>query len=229
MNYPDFMKRFSNPAPHEQVHHPRRIEFVLAMFIVLALTVSLFSSQYRKTPHFFTISLIILFLIIKIIHIAKKGGTLVEDYASIAIIAIFLIFYLILKANINSILIIVFIGVLLYSTGLMLWVRKTFTYSRATHFIASYMITIFMIIFLFAGAYLSNPDEFIEFSLSKEISFEDALYFSTVTVTTVGYGDITPLGINRALAALEAFIGMIINVALLGYILASGKLNNKNS
>ena len=38
-------------------------------------------------------------------------------------------------------------------------------------------------------------------------SFWDALYFSVVTFTTLGYGDLTPIGPSRTLAALEAFVG----------------------
>ncbi|MEK6858636.1 MAG: potassium channel family protein, partial [Nanoarchaeota archaeon] len=57
---------------------------------------------------------------------------------------------------------------------------------------------------------------------------EDALYFSTVTITTVGYGDFVPLGVNRWLAALEAFLGMLINVALLRYVLSIGRSRTDN-
>lgn len=35
----------------------------------------------------------------------------------------------------------------------------------------------------------------------------DCLHFSTVTFTTVGYGDITPLGVARLLAGSEAILG----------------------
>ena len=85
-----------------------------------------------------------------------------------------------------------------------------------------------LIIFLFAGAYLSRADQFIEFGQQKHILFEDALYFSTVTITTVGYGDFVPLGVNRWLAALEAFLGMLINVALLRYVLSIGRSRTDN-
>lgn len=37
--------------------------------------------------------------------------------------------------------------------------------------------------------------------------FLNAIYFSVVTFTTLGYGDISPLGIARFVAAFEAFIG----------------------
>ena len=39
------------------------------------------------------------------------------------------------------------------------------------------------------------------------ISFLNALYFSVVTFTTLGYGDLTPIGFSRLIAASEAFIG----------------------
>ncbi|MFH1360235.1 MAG: ion channel [Candidatus Omnitrophota bacterium] len=38
----------------------------------------------------------------------------------------------------------------------------------------------------------------------------EAFYFSTVTFTTVGYGDITPIGINKIVAMLEAFSGIFV-------------------
>jgi len=66
------------------------------------------------------------------------------------------------------------------------------------------------VLFFFAG--IQNADELAVFSFDKglmdnSLHFFNALYFSVVTFTTLGYGDISPLGFSRVIAATEAFIG----------------------
>ncbi|MBU2103339.1 MAG: ion channel [Candidatus Omnitrophota bacterium] len=39
-------------------------------------------------------------------------------------------------------------------------------------------------------------------------NYFEALYFSVITFTTVGYGDITPVGLSRLISMIEAFSGM---------------------
>jgi hypothetical protein len=48
------------------------------------------------------------------------------------------------------------------------------------------------------------------FAYGKESGIADWIYFSFVTLTTVGYGDITPVArVARSLAVLEALIGQL--------------------
>lgn len=44
-------------------------------------------------------------------------------------------------------------------------------------------------------------------------SLAHSFYFSGVTLMTVGYGDVTPIGWGRLLALLEAMIGYILPAA----------------
>lgn len=59
---------------------------------------------------------------------------------------------------------------------------------------------------------LRYAGEFHVFSLEQSLSenitfFFECLYYSVVTFTTLGYGDFIPVGVSRAVAALEAFTG----------------------
>jgi hypothetical protein len=51
--------------------------------------------------------------------------------------------------------------------------------------------------------------------------FDTALYFSTVTFSTVGYGDVTPTKEWRLFAALEAIDGFILIGWSIAFLLAS--------
>ena len=60
----------------------------------------------------------------------------------------------------------------------------------------------------FEGTIISmSLNEGFMFNLNR---FLECLYFSVVTFTTLGYGDVTPVGITRMVAASEAFMGAFI-------------------
>jgi len=70
----------------------------------------------------------------------------------------------------------------------------------------------FKVIVLYAFIYLITD---IPFNTIKDASFRDNggidyLYFSMVTFTTLGYGDLKPLGYMRLVASSEAIVGMIL-------------------
>jgi len=82
--------------------------------------------------------------------------------------------------------------------------------------IISAMSIILIFTFLFMSSGISNVD--IERITTK--NFFDCVYFSTVTFTTLGYGDFRPLeGLGRILAGSEAFIGALM-MALFVYTFA---------
>lgn len=83
--------------------------------------------------------------------------------------------------------------------------------------LGSFVCGYLAIIFIFAGFYGTlfrlTPEAFK--GLSGEANFLDALYFSVVTATTVGYGDILPVSLlARCLAGLEAIfcLGWVVIV-----------------
>ncbi len=79
-------------------------------------------------------------------------------------------------------------------------------------------VVLFSILLIIASAIfyfffgISFAGEIVAFNtdhgaLKNTISFLECLYYSVVTFTTLGYGDFTPVGLSRGMAAIEAFTG----------------------
>jgi hypothetical protein len=64
-----------------------------------------------------------------------------------------------------------------------------------------------LMILVFSGIYLGHGLEGIK--SGETFVHKTALYFSIITWTTVGYGDLTPLADIRLIAAAEALLGNI--------------------
>ena len=73
-----------------------------------------------------------------------------------------------------------------------------------------------LLVIVFAAVYrllcfLSSPPQFSVDGALRDISFPEALYFSLVTLATVGYGDIVPVtAAARILVALQVVIGILL-------------------
>lgn len=98
-------------------------------------------------------------------------------------------------------------------------------------------INIYLLIGLVAALIFSIVNHYIPGSIKaippKTGTFHDYLYFSFVTLSTLGYGDISPsLQIARSIAALLAIIGQfyiaIIMAFLVSKFIASENINKSN-
>ncbi|MBE0367505.1 ion channel [Pseudoalteromonas aurantia] len=72
------------------------------------------------------------------------------------------------------------------------------------------MIAVCAVLYFITG--ISYQDQIIQLSSSNTFvenlsALLNSFYFSVVTFTTLGYGDITPVGISRLIASIEAFTG----------------------
>lgn len=204
------------------------IEFILALIIATTLLLSLlFEAIFKIIPKYFIFTLLILFAIVKIFHIIRRKGTIFEDYLSLLVIILLAFLrYITVESRINTIFMVISIVVVLYSLGLIPTINKLAKPKSVLSFLVSYTIFIMVIIFLFAGTYMANNEFFLNNGGPVKLDFHNSLYFSTMTFTTVGYGDIAPLGINRLISSLEAIIGVTLNIAFIGYILASKKVKS---
>lgn len=73
-----------------------------------------------------------------------------------------------------------------------------------------------VIVIVFAGIYrvldkLGGASHFSIHGVVRDITYAESLYFSIVTMATVGYGDITPItDIARLVAAVEVVLGVLL-------------------
>jgi voltage-gated potassium channel len=79
-------------------------------------------------------------------------------------------------------------------------------------FLTYYSLLIVVFACLYRIAQFSTlAGQFVVHGSPTNISFPDALYFSVITMATVGYGDITPAGaLVRALASVEVVLGVLL-------------------
>jgi len=81
--------------------------------------------------------------------------------------------------------------------------------SRVIVFSLSFVVVCACLYFLMG---IGAGDELLKFRFTQDLptnvmTFFKTLYFSVVTFTTLGYGDIVPIGPSKVLAAIEAFTG----------------------
>jgi voltage-gated potassium channel len=73
-----------------------------------------------------------------------------------------------------------------------------------------------VLVIVFAALYrilssISPAPDFVVAGQPGEISFVESLYFSVITMATVGYGDITPLSdLARLVAAVQVVVGILL-------------------
>ncbi len=107
------------------------------------------------------------------------------------------------------------ICIFLIDTGLLFdrfFVRMLHLFAPAFAFFTlySFNVIMFAMIYRILDRFADAPLFFID-GEEQKISFVDSLYFSMITVSTVGYGDITPASdAIRAVTAVEVMIGVLL-------------------
>lgn len=132
------------------------------------------------------------------------------------------------------------LGIFLYLiVVLMLTVarERRFTLGTVSAALSVYLLIGFAWATLYGGVYMADPAAFdIPAGMSSgpggaESSAEDLrsglFYFSFVTLTTLGYGDVTPLSpVAMALATMEAIVGQLFLVVVVAAVVAKSVAND---
>lgn len=77
------------------------------------------------------------------------------------------------------------------------------------------MINYFEMIICFGTIYLINIDK-----IKNAKSWFDSFYFSITTQLTIGYGDLSPLGINKLIASIQGLIGVFFSLIIISRFIA---------
>ncbi len=117
-----------------------------------------------------------------------------------------------------------------YVVGRELFRQKRITHDTVLGGINIYLLLSFSFVFLHMGIMVLAPGSYLIFgeplaawseSVADSTSFPTLLYFSYTTLTTLGYGDIVPVGaVARLVSGAEAMIGQLYVAIFIGRLVS---------
>lgn len=183
--------------------------------------------------------LLLLFSFFLVVSLIRKKGRTVQDYLiTISIIFISLIYPTIAQNNEHLIgnAILISITIFLTLAIIILWnlAKKSTKVNRKRISFISIIMLVFFIITLYSWIYtlliVTGSEGGLRFggcddslTIPPQLNAnEHTFYYSAITYTTVGYGDICPQGKRfRTIAALEAITG-ILSIPTFFYVITRG-------
>jgi hypothetical protein len=111
------------------------------------------------------------------------------------------------------------VGAAPLAIGRALWRRGEVDVHTVLGAVCIYVLVGMLFAFLYTSLGLFGDDQF--FVQTADASIADFLYFSFITLTTVGYGDFTAaVGLGRAAASMEALLGQIYLVTVVAVLVS---------
>lgn len=178
------------------------IQGLVSLFLAANLVLGVYSIQTNTTVRYLAIFFAIIVTTLEILNVN------VED-TNIMIVAI--------------ICWIMIISLLLYVFMIKVFESHSNNLHRIQGGIACYLLIGLLFAFIYYLIYNLVPDSFNyndSFS-GSEIVFYNFIYYSYITLCTVGFGDITPIvTISQSTSIFEAIIGVLFPTVLIGYLIS---------
>jgi hypothetical protein len=175
------------------------LDIVSNIGLSLILAGGLLGMTRRKSVRFLIGAFIVLFLITDWLG-AFRGGGMLE--------------------TVDRIFTILFGTALLVVILLQVYKSGPVTGHRVRGAIAGYLLLAVIFSLIYSFIYYFNPNSF-NFPTASNISKQDFFYFSVVSLTTLGFGDITPITpLARTFVMVEAFTGQLYPAILIARLVS---------
>ena len=211
-------------SPQELLSSEKRL-FILLCLIGGLFVLEPILSRFVAARLFMQIFLTVIF--IYMVYIIRGKKYLIIFYVLPAIVLLFSIWLQYAYPNKGVLAIGMIAGVLF--TGMVIAnflaiMIQSDVVTRSVIYVAilSYLLAALMWAFLYTFLILVDPLSFnIELS-QPEYYLSEFQYFSFVTITTLGYGDITPVtGVAKSFSALEAVVGQLYLVIVIAWLVGN--------
>jgi potassium channel LctB len=117
------------------------------------------------------------------------------------------------------------IFIAIFSFGVMYYYFRLFRSKSSYRFesIVSVFFVLLLTIVMYSVIYAETIENSENYFIQNggpvtSLSLPDAFYFSVTTITTLGYGDIAPVGVFRYIAVIEVLMGWIYSGSLVYFI-----------
>src|SRR5829696_2813018 len=198
-----------------------RFGLVFVLLIAIFVLDALFDSP-RAQAAILIIYVLVLLLALRAVSIRRGAGPLVRGALSFGSLVVFVLAWAAPGDRTAGVLAIWLSGVLLATIAVI--VRRLSQHPEVTletifGALSAYLLIGFLFTALYSAVAHLGPDQF--FAGGQPATSASLQYFSFVTMTTTGYGDLTPVGSGpRSLAVLEALLGQIFLVTLVARLVA---------
>lgn len=202
----------------------------LTAFLALLVIMAFIISPLGTLTEFGQVLISVFFSLLLIAGVAaiaeKKASTLLATIFVLVIVALRWMTHLISSpwlATVSALSFIIFLVFLAVVVMRRVFGKGPINLHRIQGAIAGYLLLGLIWAFAYDAILIQIPDAFLPADLGggRGPHMPGLIYFSFVTLTTVGYGDITPVHpIVRSMSNLEALVGQLYPAILIGRLVA---------
>jgi hypothetical protein len=216
--------------------HAPSVYLLLSLFFLLAVG-PLINERFPKLPIFELLFTLVLLATIRRLSVSRRQTWLGLILGVPTIISLWLSKF-VPDSRVSQIALIFLILFLVYSTAMIMFYvlsEQTVTIDTLSAAFSVFLLIGFVWGCVYGLLYLDTPDAFrlpeltpgsIELGITPGVPMGILIYFSFVTLTTIGYGDVLPLAVSaRSMAMLEAVVGHFYLAILIGRLVGLSTTN----